>query len=124
MGSNHDLGAGLLEFAKKAFVLDLVEVSLGGEDADDTRCEVTDECRATCCVGEFSVGQPSEESRGIDWLAVFPHLGDATKDDLVGGMKEVFFPHALFPGEVDDMFGIGQHGAEEGAFGLKIVMGK
>ena len=62
VGSDDDLGAGLLELAKKAFVLDLVEVGLGGEDADDTRCEITDQGRTTCCVGQFSVGQPSEES--------------------------------------------------------------
>ena len=55
MGSDDDLGAGLLEFAKKALVLDLVEVGLGGEYADDTRCEITDQGRATCCVGQFSV---------------------------------------------------------------------
>ena len=29
---------------------------LGGEYADDTRCEITDQGRTTCCVGQFSVG--------------------------------------------------------------------
>ena len=48
MGSDDDLGTGLLELAKKALVLDLVEVGLGGEYADDTRCEITDQGRTTC----------------------------------------------------------------------------
>ena len=37
MGADDDLGASLLQFAKETFVLDLIEVGLGGEDTDDSR---------------------------------------------------------------------------------------
>ena len=112
VGTDHDLGAGLLEFAQETFVLDLFEVSLGGEDADDPGGEVADEGRAPRGIGQFAVGQPSEESRGVNRLATFPHFGDATEDDLVGGVKEVLFAHSFFAGEVHDLVGVGQHGAE------------
>ncbi len=42
MGADDDLGASLLQFAKKTFVLDLIEVGLGGEDTDDSCGEVAD----------------------------------------------------------------------------------
>lgn len=119
-----NLGAGLLQFAEETFVLDLIEMGLGGEDADDTSGEVADEGRATSGVGKFAIGQPGEESGGVDGLAAFAHVRDAAEDDLVGGMKEVLFAHPLFAGEINDMIGIGEHGAQERAFGLEIVMGK
>jgi hypothetical protein len=37
MGADDDLSASLLQFAKETFVLDLIEVGLGGEDTDDSR---------------------------------------------------------------------------------------
>ena len=35
VGSDHDLGAGLLEFAKQALVLDLFDMGGSGKNADD-----------------------------------------------------------------------------------------
>ena len=42
MGADDDLGASLLQFAKETFVLDLIQVGLGGENTDDSRGEVAD----------------------------------------------------------------------------------
>jgi hypothetical protein len=49
-------------------------------------------------------------------------LDNATEKNLVGGVKEIFFAETLFSGDIDDVFGVGEHGAEEGAFGLEIMM--
>lgn len=122
VGTDNDLGAGLLEFAQETFVLDLFEVSLSGEDADDPGGEVADEGRSARGIGQFAVGQPSEKGGGVNCLTTFPHFGDTTEDDLVGGVKEVLFAHSFFAGEVDDLVGVGQHGTEKGAFGLEVVV--
>ena len=55
MGSDDDLGASLLEFAKEAFVTDLGEVGAGGEDADDACGKIADEGGSASGVGEFTV---------------------------------------------------------------------
>lgn len=122
MGSDDDLGASLLEFAKEAFVTDLGEVGAGGEDADDACGEIADEGGTASGVGEFTIVQPSEEGGGIDGLAGLVHLDNATEEDLVGGVKKIFFAETLFSGDIDDVFGVGEHGAEEGAFGLEIMV--
>ena len=41
----------------------------------------------------------------------------------MGGMEKIFLPQSLFPRQVDDMFGVGQHSAKQGALGLKAVVG-
>jgi hypothetical protein len=55
VGPDDDLGAGLLEFAKEAFVADLGEVGTGGEDADDACGEIADEGSSASGVGEFTI---------------------------------------------------------------------
>ena len=55
MGSDDDLGASLLEFAKEAFVAYLGQVGTGGEDADDACGEIADEGGSARGVGEFTV---------------------------------------------------------------------
>ena len=55
-------------------------------------------------------------------MAGLVHLDNATEENLVGGMEEILFAEALFSGDIDDVFGVGEHGAEEGAFGLKIMV--
>ena len=123
VGSDDDLGTGLLEFAEKAFIADLAEVGGGSENADNASGEVADESGAACGVGEFAIVEPSEKGGGIDGLTGFVHLDDATKNDLVGGVEKIFFAEALFAGDIDDGFGIGEHGAEKGSFGLEIMVG-
>jgi hypothetical protein len=39
-------------------------------------------------------------------------------------MKEILFPESLFPSQIHHMIRIGQHGPEEGALGLKVMMGR
>ncbi len=122
MGSDDDLGAGLLEFAEEAFVTDLGQVSTGGEDADDACGEIADEGGSASGVGEFTIVEPSEESGGIDGLAGLVHLDNATEENLVGGVEKIFFAKTLFSGDIDDVFGVGEHGAEEGAFSFEIMV--
>jgi hypothetical protein len=122
VGTDDDLGASLLEFAKKAFVAHLGEVGAGGEDADDACGEITDEGGSASGVGEFTIIQPSEEGGGIDGLAGLVHLDNATEEDLVGGVKKIFFAKTLFSGDIDDVLGVGEHSAEEGAFGFEIMV--
>jgi hypothetical protein len=122
MGSDDDLGAGLLEFAEEAFVTDLGQVSTGGEDADDACGEIADEGGSASGVGEFTIVEPSEESGGIDGLAGLVHLDNATEENLVGGVEKIFFSETLFSGDIDDVFGVGEHGAEEGAFSFEIMV--
>jgi hypothetical protein len=55
VGPDDDLGAGLLEFAKEAFVTDLGQVGTGSEDADDACGEVADEGGSPSGVGEFTI---------------------------------------------------------------------
>ena len=98
MGADDDLGASLLQFAKETFVLDLIEVGLGGENTDDSCGEVADEGGSPSGVGEFTIGQPCEEGGGVDRLTAFAHFGDTAEDDLVGWVDKVFLPHSLFPG--------------------------
>ena len=122
MGPDDDLGASLLEFAEEAFVTYLGEVGASGEDADDACGEIADEGGSASGVGEFTIVEPSEESGGIDGLAGLVHLDNATEENLVGGMEEILFAEALFSGDIDDVFGVGEHGAEEGAFGFEIMV--
>ena len=53
--TDDDLGASLLEFAKKAFVTDLGEVGTGGKYADDACGEIADEGGSASGVGEFTI---------------------------------------------------------------------
>ena len=55
-------------------------------------------------------------------MAGLVHLDNATEKNLVGGMEEIFFAETLFSGDIDDVFGVGEHGAEEGAFGFEIMV--
>ena len=55
VGTDDDLGASLLEFAKEAFVADLGQVGTGGEDADDACGEIADEGGSASGVGEFTI---------------------------------------------------------------------
>ena len=123
MGSDDDLGAGLLEFPEEAFVLHLFEVGFGGEDTDDARCEITDQGGSAGGVGQFAVGEPRQEGGWVDRLAGLAHFGDTAVDDLVGGVEEILLPHAFFPRQIDDLVGIGEHGPEKRTFGLEVVMG-
>ena len=50
------------------------------------------------------------------------HLDNATEENLVGGVKKIFFAETLLSGDIDDVFGVGEHGAEEGAFSLEIMV--
>ncbi len=122
MGSDDDLGAGLLEFAEEAFVTDLGQVSTGGEDADDACGEIADEGGSASGVGEFTIVEPSEESGGIDGLAGLVHLDNATEENLVGGVEKIFFSETLFSGDIDDVFGVGEHSAKKGAFSFEIMV--
>ena len=122
MGPDDDLGASLLEFAKEAFVAYLGQVGAGGEDADDACGEIADEGGSASGVGEFTIVEPSEESGGIDGLAGLVHLDNATEENLVGGVEKILFSETLFSGDIDDVFGVGEHGAEEGAFGFEIMV--
>jgi len=122
MGPDDDLGAGLLEFAKEAFVTDLGQVGTGSEDADDACGEVADEGGSAGGIGEFTIVQPSEESGGIDGLAGLVHLDNAAEENLVGGVEKVFFAETLLSGDIDNVFGVGEHGAEEGSFGFEIMV--
>jgi hypothetical protein len=49
-------------------------------------------------------------------------LDNATKKNLVGGVEKIFFAETLFSGDIDNVFGVGEHGAEEGAFGFEIMV--
>ena len=51
-------------------------------------------------------------------MAGFVHLDNATEQNLVGGVEKIFFAETLFSGDIDDVFGVGEHGTEEGAFGF------
>ena len=124
VGPDNDLGAGLLEFAEKAFVLNLLKVGFGCEDTDDSCSQITNQGGSAGSIGQFPIGQPSEEGGWINGLAALAHLGDTTEDDLMGGMEEILFPHALFPSQIDDVVWIGKHGSEKGSFGFKIVMSR
>lgn len=55
-------------------------------------------------------------------MAGLVHLDNATEKNLVGGVEEIFFAETLFSGDIDDVFGVGEHGAEEGAFGFEIMV--
>jgi hypothetical protein len=55
VGTDDDLGASLLEFAKEAFVADLGEMGTSGEDADDACGEIADEGGSASGVGEFTI---------------------------------------------------------------------
>jgi len=55
-------------------------------------------------------------------LAGLVHLNNATEENLVGGVKKIFFAETLFPGDIDNVFRVGEHGAEEGAFGFEIMV--
>ena len=124
MGADYNLGTGLLEFPQEAFIPNLGDVGGCGEDADDPGGEFADQGRPPGGIGKFAVGQPSEKGGGVDGLAGFAHLDDAAENDLVGGVKKVLFPEPFFPRQIHDVLGVGQHGAEQGAFGLQAVMGR
>ncbi len=55
-------------------------------------------------------------------MAGLVHLDNATEKNLVGGVEEIFFAETLFSGDIDNVFGVGEHGAEEGAFGFEIMV--
>ena len=55
-------------------------------------------------------------------MAGLVHLDNATEEDLVGGVKKIFFAKTLFSGDIDNVLGVGEHGTEEGAFSLEIMM--
>ena len=55
-------------------------------------------------------------------MAGFVHLDNATEENLVGGVEKIFFAKTLFSGDIDDVFGVGEHGAEEGAFSFEIMV--
>ena len=55
-------------------------------------------------------------------MAGLVHLDNATEENLVGGVKKILFAETLFSGDIDDVFGVGEHSAEEGAFSLEIMV--
>ena len=55
-------------------------------------------------------------------MAGLVHLDNATEQNLVGGVEKIFFAETLFSGDIDDVFGVGEHGAEEGPFSFEIMV--
>ena len=55
-------------------------------------------------------------------MAGLVHLDNATEKNLVGGVEEIFFAETLFSGDIDNVFGVSEHGAEEGAFSFEIMV--
>ena len=55
-------------------------------------------------------------------MAGLVHLDNATKQNLVGGVEKIFFAETLFSGDIDDVFRVGEHGAEEGSFSFEIMV--
>ena len=50
------------------------------------------------------------------------HLDNATEENLVGGVEKIFFAETLFSGDIDDVFGVGEHSAEEGTLSFEIMV--
>ena len=55
-------------------------------------------------------------------MAGLVHLDNATEENLVGGVEKILFSETLFSGDIDDVLGVGEHGAEEGAFSFEIMV--
>lgn len=55
-------------------------------------------------------------------MAGLVHLDNATEENLVGGVEKIFFAETLFSSDIDDVLGVGEHGAEEGALSLEIMV--
>ena len=55
-------------------------------------------------------------------MAGLVHLDNATEENLVGGVEKIFFAKTLFSGDIDDVFGVGEHSAEKGAFSFEVMV--